>query len=291
MNYYFRSFKTKSYWIYALWSVDALKTFIAVIGGIWMFVDILDNFHRFDKKILSAYWLIPLFLIGVIVVVVTRRPVRRIKYKHPTQDLTIEVRIGDLFSIPGQKIISTNTTFDTDVANGIISLNSLQGQFTQRYFQGELARLDAELDKQLQNVPHETVEKEAGKTHRYPFGTTVKIKLIDQYFYWVAMADLNASNTAVTKFKYVKQALEGLWDYVINKGEKLDTVIPVMGSGLGRLSMKSKNLIAAIAESFITASEDQIFSNKLTIVVHPGDVEKSGLNLFEVKDLLHHYLP
>lgn len=185
MNYYFRSFKTKSYWVYALWSVDALKTFIAVIGGIWMFVDILDNFHRLDKKTLSPYWLIPLFLIGIIVVIVTRRPVKRIKYKHPTQDLTIEVRIGDLFSISGQKIISTNTTFDTDVANGIISPSSLQGQFTQKYFAGELAKLDAEITKQLEGLRHRTIQKVAGKTVRYEFGTTIKIKLIDQYFYWV----------------------------------------------------------------------------------------------------------
>ncbi|GAB2973081.1 DUF6430 domain-containing protein [Mucilaginibacter puniceus] len=256
-----------------------------------MFVDVLDSFHYLDKNSLSTYWLIPLFLTGLVVVIITRRPVRRIKYKHPTQDLTIEVRIGDLFSISGQKIISTNTTFDTDIANGIISINSLQGQFTQRYFPGELAKLDAEIDAQIKSLPHKIVEKVAGKIKKYAFGTTVKIKLVDQYFYWVAMSDLNASNNAVTKLKYVKQALEGLWDYVIDKGEKLDTVIPVMGSGLGRLPMKSKNLIAVIAESFIAASEDQIFSNKLTIVVHPADVEKSGLNLFEVRDLLLHYLP
>jgi hypothetical protein len=291
MNYHLRSFKTKSYWVYALWSTDSLKTFIAVVAGIWTIVDILDSFKCLDKKALPLYWLIPLFLVGILAVIFTRRPVKKIKYKHPTQDLIIEVRIGDLFSIPGQRIISTNTTFDTDVANGIISPNSLQGQFTQKYYPGELAKLDAEITKQLDGLHHRTVQKAAGKTDRYDFGTTIKIKLIDQYFYWVAMADLNASNTAVTKFKYVKQALDGLWDYIIDKGEKLDTVIPVIGSGLGRLPMKSKNLIAAIAESFISASEDQVFSNKLTIVVHPGDVEKSGLNLFEVKDLLHHYLP
>lgn len=291
MNYYIRSFKTKSYWVYALWSTDSLKTFVAVVAGIWTFVDIMDAFKYLDKKTLPLYWLIPLLLTGLIAVIVTRRPVIKIRYKHPSQDLTIEVRIGDLFSIPGQKVISTNTTFDTDIANGIISANSLQGQFTQKYFPGELAKLDVEIEQQVKNLHHKTVEKEAGKTNRYDFGTTVKIKLADQYFYWVAMADLNANNTADTKMKYVNQALEGLWDFITNKGEKLDTVIPVIGSGLGRLSVKSKNLIAAIAESFITASEDQIFSNKLTIVVHPGDVDKSALNLFEVKDLLHHYLP
>src|SRR5579863_1423845 len=121
MNYHLRSFKTKSYWIYAIWSTDSLKTFVAVVAGIWTFVDILDTFKILDKKALSLYWLLPLILIGVLAVIFTRRPVKKIKYKYPGQDLTIEVCIGDLFSIAGQKVISTNTTFDTDIANGIIS--------------------------------------------------------------------------------------------------------------------------------------------------------------------------
>ena len=291
MNYHLRSFKTKSYWIYALWSTDSLKTFVAVVAGIWTFVDILDSFKCLDKKAQSLYWLIPLFFIGLLAVIFTRRPVKKIKYKYPGQDLTIEVQIADFFSVPGQKVISTNTTFDTDIANGIISMNSLQGQFTQKYFPGELAKLDKDIDEQLKDVHHKDVHKNGGKLKRYEFGTTVKFKIADQIFYWFAMADMNANNNAVSRPKHLAQGLDGLWQFIAEKGEKLDTVIPVVGSGLARLPTKSKKLIAEIAQSFINASEEQIFSNKLTIVVYPGDVEKSGLNLFEVKDLLHHYLP
>ncbi|TSD64483.1 hypothetical protein FFF34_011250 [Inquilinus sp. KBS0705] len=291
MNYHIRSFRTKSYWLYALWSVDSLKTFVAVVAGIWTFVDILDTSHQLDKKQMSLYWLAPLLLFGVLAVIFTRRPVRKISYKYPGQDLMIEVCIGDLFAIPGQKIISTNTTFDTDVDNGIISQNSLQGQFTQRYFPGDLPKLNAELDRGLQGIVHQTIQKQAGKTERYDFGTTVKIKLADQYFYWFAMSDMNANNTSTTNLKNVMHALDALWEFIDTKGEKLDTVIPLIGSGLGRLTTSRKKLIAIIAQSFINASENQIFANKLTIVVHPSDVEKSGLNLFEVKDLLKHYLP
>lgn len=105
------------------------------------------------------------------------------------------------------------------------------------------------------------------------------------------MAELNESNTAKTNLKNVNKSLEGLWNFIETRGEKLDTVIPLIGSGLGRLATSRKKLIAIIAQSFITASEENIFANKLTIVVHPSDVDKSNLNLFEVKDLLHHYLP
>lgn len=291
MNYYFRSFKTKSYWVYALWSVDSLKTFMAVVGGIWLFVDILSTLKVFDKEKLPLWYLIPITLIGLIIVIITRRPVKRITYKYPGQDLKIEVRIDNLFDVPGQKIISTNTTFDTDIASGIISTKSLQGQFTEKFFSGNVPALDAELKRGLHGLPTTQIQKESGKTNRYAFGTTVKLNLAGQFFYWFAMADLNESNTAKTTLKNVYQALDGLWEFIETKGEKLDTVIPLIGSGLGRLNTSRKKLIAIIAQSFINASENQIFSDKLIIVVHPADVEKSGLNLFEVKDLLQHYLP
>ncbi|KAA8473715.1 hypothetical protein BDE36_0199 [Arcticibacter tournemirensis] len=291
MNYHIRSFSTRSYWAYALWSVDSLKTFVAVVAGIWTFVDILDSFHCLEKAKLPLWLLAPLFIFGIVVVIFTRRPVKKIKYKYPGMDLTIEVLIGDLFAVPGQKVISTNTTFDTDTGSGIISLNSLQGQFTQKYYPGDIPKLDAELAQGLSGITSTTVQKQSGKTTRYDFGTTVKLRIAGDYFYWFAMADLNASNTATTKLKHINQALEGLWEFIETKGEKLDTVIPVVGSGLGRLSTSRKKLIALIAQSFVTASESQIFANKLTIVIHPTDVDKANLNLFEVKDLLHHYLP
>jgi hypothetical protein len=290
MNYHVRSFKTKSYWIYALWSVDSLKTFLAVVGAIWMGVDILDNFHLLNKSTLPLWLLAPLILIGVVVVIITRRPVKRIRYKHPGIDLTVEVLIGDLFEVPGQKVISTNTTFDTDIASGIISNKSLQGIFTNMYYPGDVPKLDAELAHGLQGIPSTQIQK-AGKTDRYDFGTTVKLKIGPEYFYWLAMAQMNINNTAKTELKDLNNILEGLWEFIETKGEKLDTVIPVIGSGLGRLVTNRKKLIAIIAQSFVTASQNQVFVNKLTIVVHPSDIEKSNLNLFEVKDLLQHYLP
>jgi hypothetical protein len=274
-----------------LLSVDSVKTFIAVVGGVWSLIDILSSWEIIKKDKLPFWFLICLFLFGVVVVVVTRRPVKQIKYKYPGQDLIIEVCIDDLFTISGQKIISTNTTFDTDMANGIISERSLQGQFTKKYYPSDIVKLNRDLEEGLSNYEFVEIQKEAGKTKRYDFGTTVKLKFVDQIFYWFAMSDLNYNNNAKTTLKNVHKALDGLWEFIETKGEKQDIVIPLIGSGLGRLTTGRKKLIAIIAQSFLNASEDNIFSNKLIIVIHPSDVDKANLNLFEVKDLLNHYLP
>lgn len=63
-------------------------------------------------------------------------------------------------------------------------------------------------------------------------------------------------------------------------------MVPLMGTGRGRIEMPRKPMIERIAQSFANASRDKIFSNKLVIIVHPSDVEKFGINLFEVKDYL-----
>lgn len=290
MNYHARSFRTRSYWGYALWSVDSLKTFLATVGAISMSLDLLESFRLLKKSDLPS-WLLGFFILcGVIVVIITRRPVKRIRYKHPGMDLMIEVVIGDLFKISGQKVISTNTTFDTDISGGIISDQSLQGIFTNMYYPGNIQKLNADLAQGLQGIPSVQIQK-PGKTDQYDFGTTVKLKIGPEYFYWLAMAQMNPSNTAKTELKDLNHILEGLWEFIETKGEKLDTVMPVLGSGRGRLITNRKKLITIIAQSFVTASQSFVFVNKLIIVIHPDDIEKSNLNLFEVKDLLHHYLP
>lgn len=124
--------------------------------------------------------------------------------------------------------------FDIDIPSGIISPKSLQGQFPEKFFPGNLPALDAELNRGLNGLPFTQVQKQSGKTDRYDFGTIVKFNLAGQFFYWLAMADLNHSNTAKTTLRNVHQALDGLWEFIENKGEKPTTVIPLIGSGLGR---------------------------------------------------------
>lgn len=292
LKYYLRSFKTKSYWSYALFSVDSVKTFMAVLGGTWLFIDIILSLDILKKEQISWWVLMYIAFLALFVVIFTRRPVLKVSYKHPGMDLIIEVRIGDFFNIEGQKIIGTNTTFDTDLSNNIISPRSLQGQFTEKFFSGNISELNSKIESQLNNVEFIEVNKE-GKSKRYPLGTSVKFNVNGEFYYWFAMAEMNQSNNVKTSLNQLQMSLDGLWDFMENSSEKLPTIIPLVGSAFGRISVKRKKLIALIAQTFIAATESSssIFIDKLIIVVNPKDVEKFELNLFEVKDMLKHYLP
>lgn len=289
--YFWQSIRTRSYWRYALLSSDGIKTFFAVLGAVWLLFEMMDFFKVFNSATLPSYSLILLILGSIVIVICTRRPISKITYKHSSQDLQIEVRIGDLFSIKGQKVISTNTTFDTDIAGGVIAANSLQGQFTNKYYPQQIRALDQKLDQGLTNIPFTAYQKVSGKDKKYPMGTTVRIDIASEIFYLLAMSDLNYNNTAQTTLDNVLISTEELWNFIIAKGENEPIILPLIGTGRGRITTNRKRLIARIAQSFTKASEQHIFSSKLIIVIHPNDAENFNINLFEVKDLLNHYLP
>ncbi len=290
MEYFLQSIRTVSYWKYALWSADSVKTFFAVIGGGWAIIGLLEFLHIYERQQFpkSTIWI--LVVIAIFCVLITRRPASRIFYKVPGRDLKIEVRVASLFGTRGQKVISTNTTFDTDIAGGIISAQSVQGQFTNHYYGQNIEKLNEEIEHGLGGRPYVTVEKERGKHRQYPIGTTVKLKVGTDQFYWVAMADMNYYNTAETSLDKVLAALDGLWNYIATQGEMDDVVLPLIGTGRGRLDVGRMRMIAHIAQSFVKASTGRIFTNKLVIVIRTKDVENFGINLFAVRDLLSHYL-
>lgn len=290
MTYWRDTIKTFSYWRYALFSGEAVAKFFGALGVLYLLVDVADAFQVYKKDQYSGFGLIFLIIPAVIFVLFTRRPVSRVKYKVPKKDYTYEVKIGDLFKEPGEIIISSNTTFDTDMSTGLIATSSLQGQVATKYFNAQTAEIDRQIEKSLANETFTINDKRPGKKKEYPLGTVARVSAGGKNFYFVAMSYMNEESTAYSNAKMIDEALEGLWTNMARKAEKDDIVIPLMGAGRGRVSTTQKKLIETIAQSFADASHDKTFSNKLTIMVRPEDASKFSLNLFQVRDYLVHSL-
>lgn len=88
----------------------------------------------------------------------------------------------------------------------------------------------------------------------------------------------------------MKQALDGLWRYVHEAGELKELAIPVIGTGRGRLKLSRKKMIALISESFVKASSQTKFTDRLVIVVRPEDAYRFSVNLYDIRDNLVHIL-
>lgn len=277
MRFFWDSITSKSYWQYVLLSRVGAESVLAVFGSFYLVVEMLDFFKIYTRDQYASYAFMIFLVLSVLSSIIIRRPIRSICVAFPKHDFSVEVRIEDLFEVTGAIMISTNTIFEADVAGGKISPESLQGQFTARYFTGNQNELLRQIGDALKDV-----ESPAP----YPMGTTLPITTHGKTFYFTAMAELNEQGNAMTTPDNVRTALEGLWKHVRDAGELQELAVPVVGTGRGRLKLSRKKMIALISESFVKASEKSKFSDRLVIVVRPEDATSFEVNLYDVRDHL-----
>jgi hypothetical protein len=286
MGYFFKSVSTWSFWQYALLSGEALAKLLATVGALYVFMEILDFLGIYTKAEYSKFAIIPMICFAVLFVVITRRPIARVSYKVPGRDYVVEVRIGDIFAGTNDVVVSTNTTFDTSMANGLIATDSLQGQVATRFFQSNTDDIDKQLQVDLANVKGTPRADAPGKGIEYPIGTVARVKGHGRTFYFVAMSRLNAQGTASTTIREVEDALSFLWTFILTHGELKNLSVPLMGTGRGRTGYPRKKMAERMAQSFADGSKDQVFSNRLSIVIRPEDAENFGVNLYQIRDYL-----
>lgn len=281
IKYVLNTVLSKAYWQYIVASRAGIESILAIYGGIYLIAESLDFFNVYTKDKYGAYAFVIFFLLSILISTVIRRPIKSILLEFKKWDINLEVRIDDLFEVGGAVMVSTNTDFEADVAGGKIAPNSLQGQFTSKYFTGNqnelIAKINNELGKLSLNKP-------------YPMGTTITINTHGKAFYFNAMSQLNAQGNASSTLDDIQRALAGLWKHVRVEGELQELVMPVIGTGRGRVNQSRKKIISIIAESFIKASSEEKFTGKLIIVVRPEDADNFAVNLYDIKDHLNQVL-
>ncbi len=272
---------SKAYWQYVLFSKAGLESVLGIFGLIYLVVEALDFFNIYTQDKYASYAFFIFLFISIIISVLIRRPINSIVIEIPKNDILIEVRIGNIFDVSGAVMISSNTKFESDVAGGKIAVDSLQGQFTAKYFTGNQNELISKITDELNKID---------ATTPYPIGTTIPVTTHGKTFYFTAMADLNEQGNAYTTEDNIKSSLNGLWTHVRESGELQELALPIIGTGRGRLQISRKRMVALIAESFVKASEQCKFTDKLIIVIRPEDANKFGVNLYDIKDNLNQVL-
>jgi len=277
MRFFLDSLTSRSYWQYILLSRSGAESVLSIYGGLWLIVETLDFFKVYTRDQYGSYAFLIFLVLSIIGSIIIRRPIKSISLEFPQEDFSVEVRIADLFDVSGAVMISTNTIFEADVAGGKIAPDSLQGQFTARYFTGSQDKLVDQINEALKQIPG---------SPPYPMGTTLPINTHGKTFYFNAMAELNEQGNAKSTTEGVRKALDGLWHYVREAGELQELAVPVIGTGRGRLKLSRKKMIALIAESFVRASSQTKFTHRLVIVVRPQDACRFAVNLYDIKDNL-----
>ena len=282
----------KTYVKSSLFAWQTLSTYFSVLGVLWLILESLSFLSTAVREAVAdnVTVFLALLMLSFVGTLIRRRPDVEIRERIGGMDSFIKIKIGNILDSDCSCIISTNTTFDTDTTNGIISKNSLQGQFTQKYYNSH-THLDADLQEKLRDVQDFTDlsdgKEREGKTRKYPLGTVVKLEVDERKIYLLAMADMNARGNAECDFSMISDSLNRLWQFLGEGGEyEKELLIPVLGTGPGRLPETREEIIQEIINSFIAASTQKRLCETLTIVIHSGDFYKFALKMEE----LRHYL-
>ena len=214
------------------------------------------------------------------------RPRRHVKHRIEDTDVDIEIRIGNILHMDGAIVVSTNSTFDTASDAGLISDESLQGQFTKMYYDKE-EYLDRDIDLELKGQQYEEVSnRHTGKRRKYPIGTAVKLLVRDRVAYFVAIADMNEHGVASGSKEGLVEALGNLWYFIGERGELGRVLVPVLGTGRARIPVTRDVAIRWIIDSFIAACSERKICDEVTIVISEKDYFTHELDL----DVLERYV-
>ena len=277
------------------------KFFLGIYGAIWLLIEPLSVFGPQElQSVLDGNLVIYFTCVGVgllaAIIWVWRESETLLLVTHKLfgTDVSIEIQVGDIFKMEGALIISTNTTFDTDISfnpdisdSHLISPASLQGKFTEEYYDGKTHLLDLEIEKALENVTSTPVENPIGKTKRYEIGTVAKVHPQKQPVYLLAIAEIDQKGKASSNPEDVLKSLTKLWQFIRAQGGYDDLVIPVLGTGRARIQVKIEQMVMEIIKSFIAACSEEKFCKKLTVVIFERDYIDNSIDLPELGRHLH----
>jgi hypothetical protein len=256
--------------------------FVGLFGLIWLFIEPGGLF--LPQWFEWGWWgYLGLASLSLVIALATNMPRRSLSRSLSSPDCTIEIKIGDLFDEPGHLVIGANDVFDTELGE-VIRPSSVQGQFLTRIYNNDQARLDAEIEAALVPLHYKRMQeptKIKGKIWRYPVGTPLVLGSAERRYFLIAYGfmgnDLRVKSTADA----IWSSLSKLWEQVRLKGHGLNIAIPVIGSDLARTNLPRMALIELIIISFIAASKKEFVARRLTVMIHPKDLDTIDFSTLE----------
>lgn len=263
-----------------------IKSFYKYLGVTWTLAKVASSVWDGASSWPSSWVMV---VIPLPLAIWESLPASSIKNRLKDKDIWIIIKIGDIFKkIDGSLVVSTNSTFDTSFSGNLISRDSLQGQFTLKYYDDE-AHLDSDLQKALKGEASKPInDNRKSKKERYPVGTIAKINPKDQTVYMIAIADINEHGKAAGSEEGIIESLGKLWHYIGERGETEAVTIPVLGTGRTQINIKREQMIIEIIKSFIAACSEKRFCDKLTIVISRKDYIQQEMDIEMIGNYLRY---
>lgn len=262
--------------------IDLSKNLAIAYAFMWGFIEMCSYFgdKRFDNNI-KPYWYLFL-LIGFLYSVYKAIPKSKFCFKIPNRDSSIILQIENSLKIEKSCcIIPINNTFIVNPNGHLNNSSSVLSQFVQEFYDTKYSNLQNEINIELKKSKYKDF-KEPNNT--YKIGTVIPIKAKNRNFYLLVNSILNKGGRSETNEEMLETSLNELWIYLSLNAGKENFVIPILGTGRGRIILTRLEVIKEIVLSFLASCSDRNFTDSLTICINPDDIVTHNLNIEEIVD-------
>lgn len=256
--------------------IEVVKNLLASIGILWGLLEVTAFFggDEFSKAVKPYWWLFLIF--GAIYTLISCFPKNKFTFKIPNRDSKVILHLKNAFDIEKSSIIiPINNLIKVNPAGHLNTSTSMLSQFVKLFYDSKSDNLQHEIDKELAKPFYSNYRN----GDEYKIGTVVPIRANDRQFYLVANSTLNDGRRSVATKDGLEASLNELWIYLSDNAGKEHFIIPILGTGRGRINMTREEVIKETILSFLASCSDKNYADKLTISINPNDIKEHNLDL------------
>lgn len=254
---------------------ELAKYFLTGIGTIWLIIEFVSFFK--DDLIQKDY---KLFLgaisVSLVWAIIKSFPTIKINKKSKLSHVEIEIRIKKIIDLKECDIsIPSSDCFDTRFPQ-VISPTTVKAALVNHEYGGDYQKFDTALEKSITNQNLEgqiDPNKKIGKNKRFPFGTTVCIRMNNRSAFVTSMSKMTNEGYVQGTKESIWLGLCGLWNEFRKKGHLRPIALPIWGGGYTRTKSSKIGLVQLIILSFVIATNEGKVSNKLVISILEKDYD------------------
>ena len=251
---------------------------ISAFGLLWLVIEITSYFASEEviNLIKSLWWLFG--IVGLAFAIYKQIPKSKYEFKVPNRDASIHIKKNDILKLDGSLIIPVNYLFKIDQDGKILQSNSVLAQVIKKHYNSKPEHLQTDIDNVLLDKYYLNYKDDNG----YKIGTVVPIFHNNKKFYLLANTKLNAQYKSFCDDEMFETSLNELWVYLSDCASKEDFIIPLIGTGNGRLNTDREIVFQEILLSFLSSLSVKNYADSLTICFNPNDVKKHKLDFEKI---------
>ncbi len=234
--------------------------------------------------------------VAVLLALIAQKSFSSYSKKITNTDISIHLRVGDIFANDGGIIVPSNNLFAHD--EKIIGSKSIQYQLSSKCSSGEY-NCDKTVQEQIQAALDTPEFKNAvlpldpqvlcGDSYEvYPYGmiipVTVRKKKKEKHFYLLSMSEIKSEGKPYVNNKYLMLSIDSMWKY-IQKNRLADNtlIVPVMGTGAANMTEKPKHIIAKYIIKTFADNASHLGIKNFVLSIYPNDYLNDEIDMDELR--------